>query len=63
MTQLNHIMILQDPELRSALRYVLDQCYLGDWFLLLQLSRNTNLYFYRAFIKQLREEGFDVNII
>ena len=33
---------------------MLDQCYLGDWFLLIQLSKNTNLYFYRAFIKQLR---------
>ena len=46
----------QDPELRSSLRFVLEQCYLGDWFLLLQLSKNTNVYFFRAFIKQLRKE-------
>ena len=38
------------------MRHVLDQCYLGDWFLLVQLSKNTNLYFFRAFIKQLRKE-------
>jgi hypothetical protein len=46
----------KDPELRQSLKYVLSKCYLGDWFLLLQLSKNVNRYFYRAFIKELKKE-------
>ena len=45
-----------DNEIRSSLLYVLDRCYLGDWFVLQQLSRNVNVYFFREFIKELRAE-------
>lgn len=45
-----------DPEIRSSLRYVLNRCYLGDWFVLQQLCRNVNIYFYREFIKELKQE-------
>ena len=27
----------RDPELKEALEYVLRRCYIGDWFLLLQV--------------------------
>ncbi len=46
----------KDPELRASLKYVLSKCYIGDWFVLLQLQRNVNLYFFRAFVKELRKE-------
>ena len=29
----------RDPELKEALEYVLRRCYIGDWFLLLQVQR------------------------
>ena len=35
---------------------MLGKCYIGDWFLLFQLSKNVNTYFYRAFIKELKNE-------
>jgi len=35
---------------------VLSRCYVGDWFVLQQLSRNVNVYFYREFIKELKRE-------
>lgn len=44
----------RDDELEKATRYVLNRCYLGDWFLLNQLSKNVNIYFFRAFIKELK---------
>lgn len=30
------------------------KCYIGDWFVLFQLSKNVNMYFFRAFIKELK---------
>lgn len=41
---------------RTSLRFVLERCYVGDWFVLVQLCRNVNVYFYREFIKQLKIE-------
>jgi len=32
------------------------KCYLGDWFLLYQISKNVNMYFFRAFLKELNHD-------
>lgn len=32
------------------------KCYLGDWFVLYQISKNVNMYFFRAFMKELKHE-------
>ncbi len=45
-----------DREARKAISFVLKKLYIGDWFVLYQLSKNTNMYFFRAFIKELRYE-------
>ncbi len=45
-----------DKEARKAINFVLNKLYLGDWFVLYQLSKNTNMYFFRGFIKELRYE-------
>lgn len=45
-----------DPDVRQAIKYVLDRGYAGDWFLLHQLSKNVNQYFFREFIKELRND-------
>ncbi len=45
-----------DDDVRKALRFVLSKCYLGDWFVLYQLSKNVNPYFLRQFVKELRYE-------
>lgn len=39
----------------STCRKVLESCYLGDWFLLYQLSKNANAYFFRYFLKHLEK--------
>ena len=31
----------------------MSKCYIGDWFVLFQLSKNVNMYFFRAFVKEL----------
>ena len=31
----------------------MSKCYIGDWFVLFQLSKNVNMYFFRAFAKEL----------
>ena len=36
-----------DTDVRKSLKFVLDRAYMGDWFVLYQLSKNTNLYFYK----------------
>ena len=43
-----------DKEITKSIRYVLGKCYIGDWFVLYQISENTNRYFFRSFIKELR---------
>ena len=37
----------------SSCRAVLDHCYLGDWFVLYQLSKNSNSYFFRFLLRHL----------
>ena len=39
----------------STCRSVLSHCYLGDWFVLYQLSKNSNTYFFRYLLKQLEK--------
>ena len=34
----------------------MNKCYLGDWFVLFQLSKNVNMYFFRAFVKDLKHQ-------
>ena len=43
-----------DAEARKATKIVSNKCYLGDWFVLYQISKNANMYFFRAFIKELK---------
>ena len=43
-----------DKAAKNAIRMILSKCQLGDWFLLYQLSKNVNMYFFRSFIKELR---------
>merc|ERR1719219_601084 len=38
---------------RDSIREIVSKCHLGDWFVLYQLSRNVNMYFFRSFIKVL----------
>lgn len=45
-----------DPEVPKAIRYVMKDAYVGDWFVLHQLSKNVNTYFFREFVKELRIE-------
>jgi len=45
-----------DKDVQKCLTYVLSKAQLGDWFVLYQLSKNYNPYFYREFIKELAIE-------
>lgn len=45
-----------DEDVKKSLQFVMRRCYLGDWFVLYQLSKNVNPYFLRAFVKELRSE-------
>jgi len=45
-----------DEDVRRSLKFVLARCYIGDWFVLYQLLKNTNHYFYKDFIKELRND-------
>ena len=47
---------IDDPAARKACAYVNSKCYVGDWFVLYQISKNVNMYFYRVFIKELRRD-------
>mgnify|MGYP001237473094 CR=1 FL=1 len=42
-----------DKSSHKCLKYLMTKCHLGDWFVLYQLSKNCNKYFYREFIKEL----------
>ena len=37
----------------KTVRHVLSVCYLGDWWVLYQLGRNSNTHFYRYLLRQL----------
>merc|ERR1719167_1150898 len=45
-----------DADLRNHLQSILDQGQIGDWFVLYQLSKNSNYYFYREFIRELSKD-------
>ena len=45
-----------DKQARKAIRLVMNKCYTGDWFVLYQISKNVNMYFFRSFIKELKHE-------
>jgi len=40
---------------------VLDRCYLGDWFVLYQLSKNSNIYFFRYLLKHLEKSLYNTH--
>jgi len=42
-----------DEDIRKCLEYVLAKAQIGDWFVLYQLSKNCNPYFFREFVKEL----------
>jgi len=50
------IRLRYDLDIRKCLEYVLHKSQIGDWFVLYQLSKNTNRYFFREFIKELAQE-------
>jgi len=45
-----------DSDLKGHLEAILDQGQIGDWFVLYQLSKNSNSYFYREFIRELAKD-------
>ena len=45
-----------DAPARRACSYVTSKCFIGDWFVLYQISKNVNMYFFREFIKELRKD-------
>ena len=45
-----------DKDIHKCLTYVLSKGQLGDWFVLYQLCKNCNPFFYREFIKELAIE-------
>jgi len=45
-----------DKFTRKAIKVVMAKCYIGDWFVLYQLSKNVNMYFFRAFMRELKHE-------
>jgi len=45
-----------DKDIRKCLHFVLAKCQLGDWFVLYQLCKNCNPYFFREFIKELARD-------
>ena len=48
-----------DDDIQRCLEYVLAKGQLGDWFVLYQLSKNCNPYFFREFIRELAREMKD----
>ncbi|QQP58449.1 Innexin [Caligus rogercresseyi] len=46
----------RDREWQEALGFVMSKVYIGDWFVLLQLEKNVNRFFYREFMKELMTE-------
>lgn len=45
-----------DKDINKSLEYILNKSQIGDWFVLYQLSKNTNPYFYREFIRELARD-------
>ena len=42
-----------DKDIHKCLKYILSKSQLGDWFVLYQLSKNSETFFYREFVKEL----------
>ena len=42
-----------DDDIQRSLQYILAKGQIGDWFVLYQLSKNCNVYFFREFIREL----------
>ena len=38
---------------REIIEDILDRCYIGDWFVLHLLSKNTNIHIYKRIVKNL----------
>ena len=38
---------------REIVENIMDRCYIGDWFVLHLLSKNTNIHIYKRIIKAL----------
>ena len=38
---------------REIIEDILDRCYIGDWFVLHLLSKNTNVHIYKRIVKSL----------
>ena len=47
---------LSKCESKATLPKIMSQCDVGDWFVLYQLSRNVNMYFFRSFLKELGDQ-------
>ena len=45
----------------SSCKNVLSHCYLGDWFVLYQLSKNSNSYFFR-YLLRLMDSSFTAQV-
>jgi len=45
-----------DDDIRKCLEYILSKGQVGDWFVLYQLCKNCNPYFFREFIRELAIE-------
>ena len=45
----------------KPLSQVLGHCYLGDWFVLYQLCKNSNSYFFRYLLRSL-EKSFNAKV-
>ena len=43
-------------EMKLTIHQIMEKCYIGDWFLLHQLSKNVNAHFFRAFLEELKHQ-------
>jgi hypothetical protein len=54
---------VQDARVHDDLvRHALRNCKIGDWFVLHQLARNVNPYFFREFVERLGEHFKNQNM-
>ena len=64
---LNSLQLLAQGDLRTLQLnmnqkfQVLGHCYLGDWFVLYQLCKNSNSYFFRYLLRSL-EKSFNAKV-
>ena len=45
----------------KTVRRVLSRCYLGDWWVLYQLGRNSNTHFFRYLLRHIEKQMFNSN--